>query len=161
VTKAALGALAICVGAAGLEGVFAGRGVKRRLTELRQPPHSPPFGVWVVIGLAYYLICFVVLTRLLDSTTSPLRWLALALVVALLIGNAAWNLTFFRHKNIEASAIVSVGYAGVALSVTALLAVVDSVSALVFLPYLFYLAYGTWWVLALRKLNRAVGSEVA
>jgi tryptophan-rich sensory protein len=161
VTKAALGALAICVAAAVLEGLLAGRGVKRRLTELRQPPHSPPFGVWVVIGLAYYLICFVVLTRLVDSTASPLRWLAFALVVALLIGNAAWNLTFFRHRNIEASAIVSLVYAAVALSVTALLAVVDSVSALVFLPYLVYLAYGTWWVLALRRLNRAVESEVA
>jgi benzodiazapine receptor len=161
VTKAALGALAICVAAAVLEGLFAGREVKRRLAELRQPPHSPPFGVWVAIGLAYYLICFVVLTRLGASATSPLRWLAFALVVVLLSGNAAWNLTFFRQKNIEVSAIVSLVYAAVALSVAVLLAVVDSVSALVFLPYLIYLAYGTWWVLALRRLNRGVGSEVA
>jgi tryptophan-rich sensory protein len=87
--------------------------------------------------------------------------LAFALVVALLFGNAVWNLTFFRHKNIEASAIVSVAYAALALSITILLIVVDSVSALVFLPYLIYLAYGTWWVLALRKLNRAVGTEAA
>ena len=160
-TKAALGSLVICIVAAVLEGLFAGRGVKRRLAELRQPPHSPPFGVWVVIGLCYYLICFVVLTRLVDSTTSPFRWVAFASVVALLIGNAVWNLAFFRHKNIEASATVSVAYAAGALSVAVLLAVVDSVSALVFLPYLVYLAYGTWWVLALRRLNREPGPEVA
>ena len=160
-TKAGFAALAICLVAAVLEGLFAGRGVKLRLAELRQPPHSLPFGAWVVIGLAYYLICFVVLTRLLDSTISPLRWLAFALVVTLLIGNAAWNLAFFKHRNMEASAIVSMAYAAVALSAAVLLAFVDSVSALVFLPYLVYLAYGTWWVLTLRKLNPPVGSEVA
>lgn len=157
-TKAALGALAICIAAAALEGLFAGRGVKRRLTELRQPPHSPPFGVWVGIGLCYYLICFLVLSRLIDSRPSLLRWTAFALVVVLLIGNAVWNLVFFRHRNLEASAIVSLAYAAVALAVTVLLVLVDPVSALVFLPYVIYLTYGTWWVLALRRLNREVKS---
>ena len=160
-TKAALWALAICVGAAALEGVLAGRGVKLRLTELRQPPHSPPFAVWVGIGLLYYSICFVVLSRLIDSKPSPLRWIGLALVAALLIGNATWNLVLFRYKNVEASAIVSVVYAVLALAVAILLVLVDTVSAWVFLPYLIYLAYATWWVLALRRLNRKVRLEVA
>ena len=153
-TKAALGALAICAVAAALEGLFAGRGVKRRLTELRQPPHSPPFAVWVCIGLCYYLICFVVLSRLIEATPSALRWAAFALVTTLLIGNAVWNLVFFRHKKVEASAMISVAYAAVALTVAILLLLVDPVSAWVFLPYLIYLAYGTWWVFALRRLNR-------
>jgi tryptophan-rich sensory protein len=156
VTKAALVAFAICTSAAALEGLLAGRGVKRRLTELRQPPHSPPFAVWIGIGLCYYWICFVVLSRLIDSTPSRLRWTAIGSVVALLIGNAVWNLVFFRHKNMEASAIVSVAYAAVALAVTILLILVDPVSAWAFSPYLIYLAYATWWVLALRRLNREV-----
>lgn len=153
-TKAKLGALAICIVAAALEGLFAGPGVKRRLTELRQPSHSPLFAVWIGIGLCYYLICFVVLSRLIASRPTPLRWTAFALVAALLIGNALWNLVFFRHKNVEASAIVSLAYAAVALTVSILLILVDPVSAWVFLPYLIYLAYATWWVLALRRLNR-------
>jgi benzodiazapine receptor len=160
VTRAALGALVICVVAAALEGLFAGRGVRRRLAELRQPAHSPPFGAWVLIGLCYYLICFLVLSRLIDSTPSPLRGLALALVLTLLMGNAVWNLLFFRHRNIEATAILSVVYAAVALGLTVVLVLVDSGSALVFLPYLIYLAYGTWWVLALRRLNPGVAAEV-
>ncbi len=160
-TKAALVALAVCIVAAAFEGLLAGRGVKRRLTELRQPPHSPPFAVWVGIGLFYYLICFVILSRLIRSTPSPLRWLAIAFVAALLIGNALWNLVFFRHKNVEASVAVAVVYAAVALTVAILLVLVDSVSAWVFLPYLIYLAYATWWMLALRRLNRKVGREVA
>jgi translocator protein len=112
--------------------------------------------VWVCIGLCYYLTCFVVLSRLIDSTPSPLRWAAFALVTALLIGNAAWNLVFFRYKNVEASFIVSVAYAAVALTVAILLILVDPVSAWVFLPYLIYLTYATRWVLALRRLNREV-----
>ena len=160
-TKAALWGLAICIAAAALEGIFAGRGVKLRLAQLRQPPYSPPFAVWVGIGLLYYLICFVVLSRLLASTPSPLRSAALASVVALLIGNATWNLVLFRYKNVEASAIVSVVYAVLALAVAILLTLVDPVSAWMFLPYLIYLAYATWWVLALRRLNRRAPFEVA
>ena len=160
-TKAALWALTICIAAAALEGAFAGRGVKLRLAQLRQPPYSPRFAVWVGIGLLYYLICFVVLSRLLDSAPSPLRSAALASVVALLIGNATWNLVLFRYRNVEATAIVSVIYAVLAPAVATLLALVDPVSAWVFLPYLIYLAYATWWVLALRRLNRKARSEVA
>jgi hypothetical protein len=82
VTKAALGAVAICIVAAALEGLFAGRGVNHRLAQLQQPPHPPPFAVWVGIGLCYYVIRFVVLSRLIDSTPSPLRWAAFAMVIA-------------------------------------------------------------------------------
>jgi benzodiazapine receptor len=156
VTRAALWALAICVAAAALEGVLAGPGVKARLEQLRQPRYSPPFAVWVGIGVLYYSICFVVLSRLINSPPSPLRSAGLASVVALLIGNATWNLALFRYKNIEASVIVSVVYAVLALAVAVLLVLADPVSAWVFLPYLIYLSYATWWVLALRRLNRIV-----
>ena len=153
-TRSGLWALVICVFAAMLEGLFAGPGVRRRLAELRQPRYSPPFPVWIGIGLSYYLICFVVLSRLIDSARSPLRSAAFVSVVVLLIGNAAWNLVFFRQRNLERSAAVSLSYAALALTVATLLFLVDPVSALVFLPYLIYLSYGTWWVLALKRLNR-------
>jgi tryptophan-rich sensory protein len=156
VTKATLGAIAICFVAAALEGLFAGRGVKHRLAQLRQPPHSPPFAVWIAIGLCYYAICFVVLSRLISSMPSPLRWTAFAFMIALLIGNAAWNLVFFRRKNVDASAMVLMAYVAIALAVTILLILVDPMGALVFLPYLIYLAYATWWLQSLRRLNREV-----
>jgi benzodiazapine receptor len=160
-TKASLGAMAVCVLAAALEGLLAGRGVKRRLAELRQPPHSPPFAVWLGVGLFYYLICFTILSRLLSPTPSPLRWAALALLGVLLIGNALWNLLFFRLKNLEASALFSVAYLALALVLTILLGLVDRVSSWVFLPYLVYLGYATWWSLSLRRLNREERGEVA
>jgi translocator protein len=154
-------AFATCLAAAALEGVLAGRGVKRRLAQLRQPRYSPPFALWLVIGVCYYLICFVILARLINSAPSPLRGAALALVVALLIGNAIWNLVFFRLKSVEASAIVLMAYLAVALILAILLRRVDPVSSWVFLPYLMYLAYAIWWSLSIRRLNEEVRGDAA
>jgi len=117
--------------------------------------------VWVGIGLCYYLICFVVLSRLMSSTRSPLWRAAFALVVALLLGNALWNLVFFRLRNVEASTIVLVAYVAIAAILAILLNFIDPISGWVFLPYLIYLAYATWWLLSLRRLNREVRGEVA
>lgn len=158
-SKAALGALAICIGGAALEGLLAGRGVKRRLARLRQPRYSPPFVVWVGIGVCYYVICFVLLVRLINSKPSPLGWAAFALLVVLLIGNAVWNLMFFRLENIEGSAVVLVAYVALALILAILLSRVDPVGGWVFLPYMIYLAYATWWMLSLRQLNEKLGRQ--
>lgn len=60
-------ALLICVVAAILEGAMLGRGVRARFVELRLPRYSPSLTAWFVIGGAYYVICFVVLYRILTS----------------------------------------------------------------------------------------------
>lgn len=156
--KSAIAALAACIAGAGLEGVLAGRGVRRRLAELRQPPYSPPFVVWMGIGLAYYVICFVLLSRLIGSVTSPLRWWAVVLVLILMAGNAIWNLVFFRFRDIDAGVAVSAVYAALAVVLAIVLLWVDPVGAWVLLPYLVYLAYAAWWMLALRRLNREVAA---
>ena len=155
VTRPVLWAVAVCLAAAALEGVLAGRGVQRRLTELRQPRYSPPFAVWVAIGVGYYVIAAVVLARALDAPTSGLRWIVLSLISALLLMNALWNLAFFRLEHLTAAAIIAVAYAPIAVSLMVLLAWYDAVSAWVFLPYLVYLGYAAWWILSLRRLNRA------
>jgi benzodiazapine receptor len=147
-------ALAICFGVVALEGLFAGPGVRQRLAQLKQPHYSPPFAVWMAIGGVYYLICFVVLSRLINSTESPLHGAALAAMLLLLIGNAVWNLTFFRLKNVEASTIVMVACVAAALVVEILLTRIDPVARWVFLLYLLYLVYAAWWSVSIRKLNR-------
>ena len=154
VTRPVVWAVAVCLAAAALEGVLAGRGVRRRLTELRQPRYSPPFAVWVAIGVGYYVIAAVVLARALDAPPSGLRWIVLSLISALLLMNALWNLAFFRLKHLTVAAIIAVAYAPVAVSLMALLAGADPVSAWVFLPYVVYLGYAAWWILSLRRLNR-------
>ena len=47
-------ALGICVVSVALEGVFAGSGIKQRLSELRAPRFTPPLWGWIVVGLCYY-----------------------------------------------------------------------------------------------------------
>jgi tryptophan-rich sensory protein len=160
-TKGTIWAFVICLGAAALEGLLAGGGVRRRLAELLQPRYSPPFGVWVGIGICYYVICFIVLARLIDAARTPL-WLAtFFLIVALLVGNALWSFVFFRLRNLEASAVITVVYVPVALGLAVLLSRLDSVAVWILLPYLLYLPYAIWWVLSLRRLNSKARVEAA
>ena len=149
-----LWAVAVCLAAAALEGMLAGRGVQRRLSEFRQPRYSPPFALWVAIGVGYYVMAFIVLARALDAPPSGLRSILLSLIAALLLMNALWNLAFFRLRHLTAAAIIAVMYAPVAVSLMVLFARADAVSAWVFLPYVVYLGYAAWWILSLRRLNR-------
>ena len=50
----ALLAVIICAAAAVLESVFAGEGARQRLAQLRMPPYSPPFALWLIIGFLFY-----------------------------------------------------------------------------------------------------------
>ncbi|MET0754404.1 MAG: tryptophan-rich sensory protein, partial [Pyrinomonadaceae bacterium] len=72
--------LLICIVAAVLEGLFAGKDVKAFLADLRSPRFSPPFWVWAIIGVLYYAICFIILFRILryDDNIS-IRYAALSL----------------------------------------------------------------------------------
>jgi tryptophan-rich sensory protein len=146
------------VGAAALEGLAAGPAVKARLADLRMPSPSPPFSIWLGIGAFYYLTCFALALRLLGSTSPGLgRDVALALLILLLLGNAAWNLAFFRRRNLALSWRISVGYAVLAPVLAVTLLTVERPAFWLFLPYLVYLGYGTWWVWAVYRLNTAAG----
>ena len=133
-----------------------GRGVRARFAALRQPPYSPPLTIWFLIGGAYYVICFVLLSRLLASglPTVPHR-VALGLLVALMVGNAAWGLLFFRRKDLRASFLAFLPYGLIALMLAIILGRVDRTAFWVFAAYLLYLGYATWWSHRLWVLNRA------
>ena len=147
-------ALLICLTAATLEGLAAGPGVRDRLRSLRQPAWAPPFPAWVAIGGLYYVACGVIAYRLLRlGTAQPGVTGALALLGLGLIANAAWNLVFFRQRDLRRSVQLSIGYAVLALALGAALFRVDRPSGWLWLAYLAYLIYGTSWVLAVRRLN--------
>ena len=151
---AALAALAICAAGAALEGLCAGPGVRERLAALRLPRFAPPFAAWMVIGGLYYVICFAVLYRLLrGGLGSGARQVALTLAVLLLVGNAGWNHFFFRRRDLRASMLYNVAYAGVAVAFAVSLFRADAMAGWIFLPYLVYLVYGSWWGYALWRLN--------
>lgn len=154
--NSALLAFLICAIAAALEGWAAGGGVKARFAQLRLPPFSPPFAVWIGIGLGYYSMCFFILWRLL---TTPLAdsagRLALALIGSLMLANAAWGVFFFRRRNLRLSALAFPPYVLLALALEAVLLRVDRLAALIMLPYLAYLCYATWWGYRVWRLNES------
>jgi benzodiazapine receptor len=146
-------ALIICIAAAALEGALAGGGVRRRLAQLRMPPYSPPFALWLVIGAAYYAICLVVLRHLLAHPFTPSVVAALVLLTLVLLGNALWSVLFFRWRDLRASFVAFIPYGVVVAALVALLAAIYPVGAVLFLCYCLYLAYATWWGYRLWLLN--------
>jgi len=148
-------ALILCAAAAALEGLAAGGSVKARFGELRLPPLSPPLAVWIGIGVGYYVICLVILSRLLATplASATTGRLALGLICALMLANAAWGLLFFRRRDLRLSFLAFPPYAVLALALGATLLGVDRIAALVLLPYLLYLIYATWWGYRLWRLN--------
>jgi tryptophan-rich sensory protein len=128
--------------------------VKQRLAELRQPRYSPPFAVWIAIGMLYYVICFGVSYRLLSAgmRLGP-RSVALALLLVLMTVNVLWNFVFFRRKDLHASYFGLWPYLGVALALLVTLWLSDPATAWIFLPYVVYLGYAVWWCHRLWTLN--------
>jgi tryptophan-rich sensory protein len=147
-------ALLICVVATILEAALAGRGVRARFAELRLPPYSPSLTAWFLIGGAYYVICFVILYRLLvsdpRSSSHPVAFILLLVLMAL---NAAWGFLFFRFKNLRASFLAFVPYGVLTLVLVVMLATTDRISALLLAPYLVYLGYALWWSYRVWVLN--------
>ena len=146
-------AIIICIAAATLEGALAGGGVRQRLAELRMPPYSPPFALWLVIGVAYYAICFIVLRHLLASSFTPPVVGALALLTLVLLGNALWSVLFFRLRDLRASFVAFVPYVLLIAALVALLGFTYPLGAALFLCYCVYLGYATWWGYRLWLLN--------
>lgn len=146
--------LGVCVIAAALEGVCAGRSVKSFFAQLRFPPYSAPLWVWSSIGALYYAsFCFVLyrLLRLDDDSTS--RNVALVLIVFMMIVNALTNYLSFRAQKLHLSFIVGTLFPVMDVVLFICLIQLDRVAAWSLIPYLLYRAYALWWGYALWKIN--------
>ena len=147
-------ATSITVAGAVLEGVLAGRSIRARLSEVRRPAGSPSFPLWIAIGFLYYATCFGIAYRLTSvGSGRAVSRAALAVLVAVVIGNALWNYAFFRRRDLRLTWRIAVGYALLAIILAGLLLASDRTAALMFAPYLTYLVYGTWWTYATWRLN--------
>jgi tryptophan-rich sensory protein len=148
-------AFIVCIAAAALEGALAGRGVRQRLAALRMPPYSPPFVVWLLIGVAYYTICFIVLRRLLVTSSGTLT----SLLSLVLLANAFWSVLFFRWRNLRASFLAFVPYTFVVAALVVLLVRSYPFGAALFSGYALYLLYAAWWAYRLWQLNGKATSQ--
>jgi translocator protein len=153
-TRAIVYSLAICALGAALEGLFAGKEIKQRLANLRQPSVAIPFWGWMLIGGLYYGICFAILYRLFSLLPSDMRTAAFALLGALMFVNALWNYFFFRTGNLFHAFLLGLPYNAIAVSLFLFLLLrVDRIAATFLLPYMIYLSYANIWSYRLWKLN--------
>ena len=144
----------ICAATAVLEGVLAGKGARQRLAQLRMPPYSPPFAIWLVIGFLFYAMCFAILRHLLSmGLVSPSQVFAFVLTLVLLLANAFWSVLFFRWCDLRASFIAFVPYAILVAALVVLLATTYPLGAILLSFYCVYLIYGARWGYHLWRLN--------
>jgi tryptophan-rich sensory protein len=119
------------------------------------PPYSPSFAEWMLIGAAYYAMCFIVLRHLLvASSRTWTQLLTLAMLIFVLLANAFWNDLFFRRRELRASFIALVPYTVLVAGLVVLLAHSYLFGAVLFMCYGVYLLYATWWGYRLWLLNR-------
>jgi translocator protein len=160
VEHALIYSLGVCALSVALEGIFAGGGIKQRLAELRVPRYVPPLWGWIVIGAFYYVICFVVLYRLLSMpATVALRQWALAMLGGIMLINALWNYFFFRTRNLFHAFVIGLPYSGLAVVLFGVLLHLDRPAAWCFLPYILYLFYASRFGYLIWKLNQPPAVE--
>jgi len=153
ISYAVLISLGICILAAILEGLFAGKNVRPFLEKLRTPAYAPPFWAWIAIGVCYYAICFIILYRILRHGDTSLKYPALLLLLVVMTVNAVWNYFFFRLENLLYSFILGLVYSVVAIAPFICLIRFDTIASLTLLPYMIYLIFGFYWGYGLLKLN--------
>ncbi|HEX8844907.1 MAG TPA: tryptophan-rich sensory protein [Pyrinomonadaceae bacterium] len=154
VNSAILFSLGICALSALLEGLCAGSGGKQYMARLRLPSYSAPLWGWYVIGVLYYVVCFVILYRIFrDQSAGTIRNVALVLILVMMGVNALWNYIFFRARNLYLSFIIFIPYNAIAIALFVCLLLFDRVAAFVLSPYLVYLVYANLWGYGLWRLN--------
>ena len=148
-------AISICVAAALMEGICAGRGVKAHMRNIKWPSYSPPVWAWYVIATIYYVVVFICTYRILQqSPATPFRNAALGFLLSAVVLNALWNLIFFRAKNLAATFALSTFYSAIVVACWYCLTRFDSFAAAVLSLYAVYLIYANVWSYRVWRLNR-------
>jgi tryptophan-rich sensory protein len=144
-------ALGICVIAAGVESLCAGRDPLAKLKATKQPSWSLPAAVWVLIGIAWYGICFVGLVQLLPFW--PVAKLPVALLVALMLANAAANIFQFRMQRLDLAFFYLFPYWILLASFLWAACALDRLTCALFAIYAAYQIYAAFWSYALWRMN--------
>lgn len=123
-----------------------------QLKALKQPSWSPPTWVWVLIGIAWYGICFVGLARLLPYW--PDQKLPVLLLVVLLLANGAANIPLFRLRRLDLSLAYFVPYWVLLCTFLWTVCRLDGLTFWFFTVYAIYQLYAVGWGYQLLRMNR-------
>lgn len=145
----------ICIAFAALEAIAAGKDPAGALRSIRQPKWSPPFWLWAIIGVAWYVICLVSLARLVPLYAEA-PWPTFLLVV-LMAANGAWGIVQFRMKRFDLALLFGAPYAGLLIAFLWTVRPVDPLPFYLFAGYAAYLLYAAAWSWSIWRLNPHVG----
>jgi len=121
---------------------------------LRKPAGTPPPWVFPVVWTILYILMALAAALVFVSPAAPLRTAALVLYGVQLIANAKWSWLFFRlHKPLWALIDILVLLALV-LAAIGVFAAINSIAALLLVPYglwLFVALYLNWTIYWLNR----------
>ena len=123
-----------------------------QLEATRQPSWSPSKRMWVVVGVAWYSICFIGLSRLLRHW--PDHKLPVALLVMLLVANAAANIFQFRMKRLDLAFFYLFPYWALLGGFLWIACPLDWLTCALFSIYAAYLVYATVWAHKVWQANQ-------
>jgi tryptophan-rich sensory protein len=153
-TNAAAAAVIVCALTAALEGVCAGRNIRAFFDTVRFPPYAAPLWLWPIIGAVYYIEFGFVVFRLLTAVSpTSVRHVTLALIIAMMVGNALSNLVIFRARDLRLGYVIGLVFGALDLILFTCLLQLDFVAAWALVPYLHYRVYAIWWSRAVARLN--------
>lgn len=147
-----LGAFLICAAAAAFEGLCAGSDPMGKLRAHKQPGWSPPVWVWVLIGIAWYGICFIGLARLLSVW--PETKLPVVLLIALMLVNAGANIPTFRMQRLDLALAFFIPYWPLLAAFLWAVCPLDRLTCTLFALYAVYQVYAAAWGYQLWRMNR-------
>ena len=144
-------ALLVCVTAAVAEGLCAGRDPMAKLRAIRQPSWSPPSWLWVLIGLAWYALCFTALLRLLPHW--PRHPAPVLLLAALMLANGGANLLQFRLERLDLAFFFLLPYWLLLAAFLSAACPLDRLTCVLFAIYAAYQLYAAAWGYSLWRMN--------
>jgi tryptophan-rich sensory protein len=147
-------ALVLCLAAAAFEAFCAGRDPLAQLKALNPPSWSPPTWIWVLIGLAWYGICFAGLVRLLRFW--PGQPLPIVLLLALMLANAAANIPTFRMRRLDLAFYFFGPYWLLLAAFMWAVYPLDRLTLALFAGYVIYQVYAAAWGYRLWRMNPRV-----
>lgn len=89
----------LCVAMGAAEGILSGNDLHRWLASLKLPRLYPPLWIWIVVALVTYLLQGAIAYRLLQTGPGLAGALALALLIALMGANVAYNVILDRRRD--------------------------------------------------------------
>jgi benzodiazapine receptor len=139
-THAFVFALVVCIISAVLEGLAAGNNIKPFFARLKVPAYAPPLWLWIMVGIAYYVMCFFILFRILHHEgNDTLRHVSLALLAVAMAVNVLYNYTFFRLQNLFYTNLTIIPYLPALIGLFYCLWQFDQTAAYALMPYFVYL----------------------